>query len=345
MKTFSNYIYYLFEITYRYLDTIELSVGLLIFHLIIYHQYVNYIIYEKYFDNCFSIRQKAAKVGSHSLYKQVRYYSLKSIECILLFLVTLIIVYEFFKYTDIISKNKILFGLIGAAFTFALQEVVLSFAGWLAISCGSFYFFGDRIKLGNIVGDVIDIGFLRTTLLECGDWVDGDLYNGRIVRVANSFVFKEPVYNYNAKFRFLWDEIKLFLTHESDFLKAHSILKATINEYFKSTNIEIDASQEWNKITNIYFVEAAETEPTVNYVIDRNAIEFTIRYIVEYKKRRKTKTEIFQELLSALRKSGIKASIAKVPLDIWLSHKPEELIFQETLSSQLSHVGKYNHQQ
>ena len=320
-------------------DNIELSVVFIIICLITCHQFINYICYKKVLDNFFSNRQKLTKGVGHSLYKQIRYYSLKMIEFTLLFLVALLIVYEFFKYADAISKNKILLGLIGAAFTFALQEVILSFAGWLAIACGRFYFFGDRIKLGNIVGDVIDIGFLRTTILECGDWVDGDLYNGRIVRVANSFVLKEPVYNYNAKFKFLWDEIKLFLTHESDFIEAYGILKDTIDKYFKSTNIEIDASQEWNKITNIYFVEAAETDPTVDYVIDRNAIEFTIRYIVEFKKRRKTKTEIFKLLLSALRYSGIKASIAKVPLDVWLSHKPEKLNFQKTSGSELSQVG------
>ena len=63
---------------------------------------------------------------------------------------------------------------------------------------------GDRVLLGGIRGDVIDISLLRTTLMELGEWVKGDQYNGRIVRVANSFVFKEAVLNYSADFPFLW---------------------------------------------------------------------------------------------------------------------------------------------
>ena len=61
------------------------------------------------------------------------------------------------------------------------------------------------MQLGGIKGDVIDVNVLRTTLMETGQWVDGDLYNGRIVRIANSFVFKEPVFNYSGDFPFLWE--------------------------------------------------------------------------------------------------------------------------------------------
>ena len=74
---------------------------------------------------------------------------------------------------------------------------------------GGFYKTGDRVQLGGIKGDVMDIGVLRTTVMEIGQWVDGDLYNGRIVLVANSFVFKEPVFNYSGDFPFLWDGIKI----------------------------------------------------------------------------------------------------------------------------------------
>jgi len=77
-----------------------------------------------------------------------------------------------------------------------------------------------RIQLEGIRGDVIDIGILRTTLMECGDWVKGDNYNGRIVRIANSFVFKEPVFNYSGDFPFLWDKIMIPIKYGSDYREA-----------------------------------------------------------------------------------------------------------------------------
>jgi small-conductance mechanosensitive channel len=80
--------------------------------------------------------------------------------------------------------------------------VIASVAGWMAVSFGGFYKVGDRVELGGIKGDVIDIGILRTTIMQIGEWVSSDQYNGRIVRVANSFVFKEPVFNYSAEFPF-----------------------------------------------------------------------------------------------------------------------------------------------
>lgn len=122
------------------------------------------------------------------------------------------------------------FGVAGAGVAFALQEVIASVAGWLAVLSGGYYATGDRVQLGGIKGDVIDIGVLRTTLMECGQWVDGDLYNGPIVKVANSFVFKEPVVNYSSDFPFLWDEIKVPIRYGSDRAAARGILERAAKE-------------------------------------------------------------------------------------------------------------------
>ena len=95
-------------------------------------------------------------------------------------------------FSDSLGKMAVAFGVAGAGIAFALQEVIASLAGWVAISFGNFYNTGDRVQLGGIKGDVIDIGMLRTTMMKIGQWVNSDLYNGRIVKIANSFVFKEP---------------------------------------------------------------------------------------------------------------------------------------------------------
>lgn len=99
-------------------------------------------------------------------------------------------------FSDKLGGITITLGVAGAGIAFALREVITSFAGWLGILFGGFYNTGDRVQLGGIKGDVIDIGVLRTTVMEIGEWVDADLYNGRTVRIANSFVFSEPVFNY-----------------------------------------------------------------------------------------------------------------------------------------------------
>ena len=127
----------------------------------------------------------------------------------------------------------------------------------------------------------------------------------------------------------MWDEIKLSLTHDSDYEKVKTIIENTVKEIPIIEQSYKSAVKEWNKITNKYFVESAETSPLVSFSLDRNAIEFTIRYVVDYKKRRTTKNTVLNKILLKLEeeseKSGIKASIAKIPLDIWLYNNPEEL--------------------
>lgn len=100
-----------------------------------------------------------------------------------LILILLIVV-----FSNQLGGFTVALGVTGAGIAFALQEVIASFAGWMAIMFGGFYKTGDRVKLGGIKGDVMDIGMLRTTIMEIGEWVDGDLYNGRIVLIANRFV-------------------------------------------------------------------------------------------------------------------------------------------------------------
>ena len=133
-------------------------------------------------------------------------------------------------FSDRLGKMAVAFGVAGAGIAFALQEVIASLAGWVAISFGNFYNTGDRVQLGGIKGDVIDIGMLRTTMMEIGQWVNADLYNGRIVKIANSFVFKEPVFNYSGDFPFLWDEITVPVKYGSDYRLSREIFQRILVE-------------------------------------------------------------------------------------------------------------------
>jgi len=195
-----------------------------------------------------------------------------------------------------------------------LQEVIVSIAGWLAISFGGYYKVGDRIKLGGIRGDVIDIGILRTILMECGDWVDGDLYNGRIVRISNSFVFKEPVYNYSADFPFLWDEIMVPIKYGSDYQMAKQLIqeigKELVGEYAEQY------AAAWKQIVRRYLIEPQKLEPTVTVEADENWIEFTLRYIVDYKERRVTRDRLFWRILAAIDQTQDRVGIAASTLNI-----------------------------
>lgn len=224
-------------------------------------------------------RYRAGKIGSFAGY-------------LLTFILILII------FSSKLSGLSTAFGVAGAGVAFALQEVIASFAGWLAIMFGSFFRTGDRVQLGGIKGDVMDIGVLRTTIMEVGEWVDGDLYNGRIVMIANSYVFKEPVFNYSGDFPFLWDEIKVPVQYGSDYELTTKILKEVGKEIVGDLSDESHAN--WQHLQRTYRLEDAQTEPMVSVIANDNWVEFTLRYVVPFKRRRATKTDLFMSILKRL---------------------------------------------
>jgi len=211
-------------------------------------------------------------------------------------------------FSDQLSSLTVALGVAGAGIAFALQEVVASVAGWIALSFGQFYTIGDRVQLGGIKGDVIDIGVLRTTLMEIGEWVKGDQYNGRIVRIANSFVFKEPVFNYSADFPFVWDEITVPIKYGSDHNLARRIIQNSALEIVAEN--AVIAHQIWQKMLKKYAIEDASVEPNVTLVANDNWIEFTLRYVVDYKKRRSTKDLLFTRILDGVAASAGSVSMA-----------------------------------
>lgn len=198
-------------------------------------------------------------------------------------------------FSDKLGGFTVALGVAGAGIAFALQEVIMSVAGWIAIMFGGFYKPGDRVQLGGIKGDVMDVGVLRTTIMETGQWVDGDLYSGRIVFVANSFVFKEPVFNYSGDFPFLWDEIKIPIQYGSNYDLAREIIEQAGKDIAGSLSEE--SQEKWSKLQVTYRLENAQTEPMVSLIANDNWVEFTLRYIVSYRKRRLIKSEVFTEIL------------------------------------------------
>lgn len=217
-------------------------------------------------------------------------------------------------FSDRLGGLTVAFGVAGAGIAFALQEVIASIAGWLALTFSNFYHPGDRVQLGGIKGDVIDIGVLRTTLMELGQWVDGDLYNGRIVRVANSFVFKEPVFNYSGDFPFLWDEIKIPVRFGSDRQAARDILQqaaALVVASYADT-----AAVAWQDMVKRYLIEDASVTPTITLVVTDNWMEYTLRYVVDYRRRRTTKDALFNRIMDLVDASGGKVQLASATFEL-----------------------------
>jgi len=217
-------------------------------------------------------------------------------------------------YRDRLGGLTIYLGLASAGVALALQEVILSVAGWLTIVWGGIYHIGDRVQYAGIKGDVIDISILRTTLMEIGEWVEADLYTGRIVRVPNNAVFRGPVYNYSADFPFVWDQITIPVRYGSDYALARSVLQTTANEVAGAYTAQ--AQDNWDSMLRRYAIERATLHPMVTLVANDNWVEFTVRYLVDYKKRRITRDLIFTRVLEEVARSEGRLQFASATHEI-----------------------------
>ncbi|AUC76122.1 mechanosensitive ion channel family protein [Olleya sp. Bg11-27] len=234
----------------------------------------------------------------------VRYKSQKGVELLGYFILGVITILYF---TGSIKDFTVTLGLLSAGLAFTLQELILSIAGSVYIFIVKVYEPGDRIEINGIKGDVIDVDSIYTTMMEIGQWVQSDNYTGRIVKLSNAFVFKGPVYNYSKDFPFIWDEFNLPIRYGSDIELAKSIIigaaTATLAEYTKASK------DKWIEVVSKYYVEDAMVEPTLATTLTDNWIQFNLRYIVDYKKRRVTK-----HLLNDLIRKDIEATNGKVIL-------------------------------
>lgn len=217
-------------------------------------------------------------------------------------------------YSDKLSGLTVALGVAGAGIAFALQEVIASVAGWLAISFSSFYKVGDRVELGGSVGDVVDIGILRTTLMECRVWVQGDQYTGRLVRIANSFVFKDSVINFSGDFSFLWDEIKLPIRYGSDIVMARDIFNKASKEI--TSKYIPDAKKEWQEMKAKFRIEDASVEQLIFMVANDNWLEFSLRYVVDFRERRSIKNNLYTFIVNEINKSAGKVQLASATYEL-----------------------------
>ena len=193
------------------------------------------------------------------------------------------------------SNFTVAMGILGAGIAFASQEVIGSFAGYVNIVTGNLYHIGDRVRIGDVTGDVLDISILRTTVMEIGEWVQADQYTGRIVTVANRVVFSDPVFNYTQCWQYLWDEIMIPVTYKSDWQRAGEIMLEHARKY--TSHFHEQAETQLAEMMKVYPVQVTTVEPTLYIIMTDNWIEITLRYVVEPRERRQVKGQLHHELL------------------------------------------------
>ncbi len=190
------------------------------------------------------------------------------------------------------------FGLLSAGLAIALRDVIQNVAGWLFVIWRRPFVVGERVEIGEFAGDVIDIRVLRITLLEIGNWVDADQTTGRIVHVPSGHALSKPVVNYDRGFRYIWNEIPVFVSQGSDWRRAKEILLGVIEQY-ASRPTERD-EQKLNRSKERYLIVDESLEPHVFTQIVDGDFRLTARYLCDPRRRRQTANDIWEHLIDAV---------------------------------------------
>lgn len=205
-------------------------------------------------------------------------------------------------------------GLVAAGLAFALQKVITSFAAYFIILRGNTFNVGDRIVMGGVRGDVVSLSFFQTVIMEMGEpptvqgaapemWVKSRQFSGRIVTVANSKLFDEPVYNYTRDFPFIWEEMQLPISYKDNRTAAEKIL---LNAAQKETvSIEEMADPVLQTLRERFLLLPIDLAPRVYWRLTDNWVELTVRFLVKDHDIRGLKDRMSREVIGELDKAGI----------------------------------------
>src|SRR5215471_14116021 len=214
-------------------------------------------------------------------------------------------------YTAIVS-----IGLISLILGFALQTPITSFIGWIYILVRTPYRVGDRIKIGEATGDVIDVSYLDTTIWEFGgQYLSTDHPSGRIIKFPNSKVLSSLVYNYSwPVFPYIWNEIKFNIAYESDLEFVAKTMKEVVEEHRGELMAKrVAVFRDLLAKTPVDELSVNDKPEVVFRPSENTWIEVMVRYLVLPKHAGRVKTELVKALLERLNQAPDKVLFPKGP--------------------------------
>jgi len=199
-------------------------------------------------------------------------------------------------------------GLVSAGIAIALKDPLTNITGWIFILWSRPLDAGDRIQLGEHSGDVIDINLFNFTVMEIGNWVDADQNTGRIIHIPNGKIFTENLANYGKGFEYIFNEIPILITFESDWEKAKKILEKIAEDF--GNNLTKAAEKEIKKASQKFLIGKQKLDSTVYTKVADSGVLLTIRYLCMPKHRRDTEQEIWENILREFNKKENNITLA-----------------------------------
>jgi small-conductance mechanosensitive channel len=173
---------------------------------------------------------------------------------------------------------------VSAGVAIALKDILVDLAGWFILITKPPFEVGDRIQIGTHSGDVVDTSMLHFHLLEIGNWVDSDQGTGRLIRIPNSKILTDPIANYTSEFPFLWHEIPVVITFESDWRRAKKLFLEMVTEASVETSQR--AAESLRKRPSRMLMQMGIMTATVYTSVLDHGICLSMRFLTDPRRRR-----------------------------------------------------------
>ncbi|MBU1098220.1 MAG: mechanosensitive ion channel family protein [Bacteroidetes bacterium] len=221
-----------------------------------------------------------------------RYQWTKTTKTITLIVALILLSRVWFGFFDQVGT---FLGLLSAGIAIALKDLLVNLTGWVFILIRKPFKIGDRIQIDGVIGDVIDLRLFQFSVVEVGNWVDADQSTGRIIHIPNGMVYIKWQANYTAGFEYIWNEIPVLITFESNWKTAKNILNEAVKTH--SINLTPEAEKQIKEASKKYMIIFNKLDPIVYTSVRDSGILLTIRYICHARRRRATEEKIWEEIL------------------------------------------------
>ncbi len=201
-----------------------------------------------------------------------------------------------------ISYLPTILAFTGAGFIISIKDITLNFAGWFLIHGNSGFTIGDRIEIGEVKGEVINIGLMRFTLLEVRTEHNSDQSSNRLVHIPNHQAITHKVFVISQEMDFIWDEVYIFLTIKSNWEKAKSICEQILSEIISHEQYSQTFEDKIRRLSKNYLVRLGKMTPIVYVTIEDGKIMLALRYLTHVHHKRQNRAFICENVLLRFKK-------------------------------------------
>ncbi|MGC9454394.1 MAG: mechanosensitive ion channel family protein [Phycisphaerae bacterium] len=186
-------------------------------------------------------------------------------------------------------------GLLSAGLAVALRDPLVNLVGWLYIVVRKPFTTGDRVQIGTHCGDVVDISLMQFSMVELGNWVAADQSTGRLIHIPTGWVFQHSTCNYTQGFNFIWNELPVTVTFESNWQKAKDILQKIAEQH--SAVRSDHAAGQIRRAAQKFMIFYEHLSPIVWTSIADIGVTLTVRYLCQPRQRRSSADRIWEQIL------------------------------------------------